>query len=45
MESIDIVETQEAIAVKAQSIYKELSRYYDLIYSQKDYEKEVKAVR
>ena len=45
MKSTVIVETWDAIAVKAQSIYKELSRYYDLIYSQKDYKKEVEAVK
>ena len=31
--------------MKEQSIYKELSRYYDLIYSQKDYEKEVETIK
>ena len=31
--------------MKEQSIYKELSHYYDLIYSRKDYEKEAEEIR
>ena len=45
VKSPDFVETWEAITVKEQSIYKELSHYYDLIYSRKDYEKEAETIR
>ncbi|MCE2518823.1 MAG: hypothetical protein J4G15_03210 [Alphaproteobacteria bacterium] len=31
--------------MQKQSIYKDLARYYDLIYSWKDYEKEAVAIR